>query len=281
MDQKPQGRASYYIHGNKPEEQERLSRLNQLLNDACLRELPLRPGMRILDLGSGLGDFSRCMAEFVTPGGSVLGIERDPVQLAAAVEGTAKGKQGLPVSFRPGDACHLPLKIEEWGSFDLAHARFVLEHIPRPEAVVSQMHQALRPGGRLVLADDDHANFRLFPETPGFLALWEAYTRSFERAGNDPFVGRRLVSLLHDAGLRDIRNTLVFFGGNAYQPAFPWLAENLLGILLGARDFMLAEGLITESVFAESLDSIRRWMVKPEAALWYGICWAEGRKPAE
>jgi 16S rRNA A1518/A1519 N6-dimethyltransferase RsmA/KsgA/DIM1 with predicted DNA glycosylase/AP lyase activity len=50
------------IHGTDPEEQRRLTRLNEELNDRCLRELPVKPGQRVLDVGSGLGQLTRALA---------------------------------------------------------------------------------------------------------------------------------------------------------------------------------------------------------------------------
>jgi len=57
--------ASEYLHGGDPEEQVRLSLLNDLLNVGSLRELNLHGGERILDVGSGLGQLSRAMARTV------------------------------------------------------------------------------------------------------------------------------------------------------------------------------------------------------------------------
>src|SRR5262245_56998718 len=51
-----------YIHGTDPEEQARLTRLNQLLNQRSVEEIALCGGERILDLGSGLGQLSRALA---------------------------------------------------------------------------------------------------------------------------------------------------------------------------------------------------------------------------
>src|SRR5262245_44444090 len=73
----------HYIHGSKPKEQQRLSDLNGLLNRACLSELALTGGETVLDVGSGLGQFTRDMARVALPG-RVLGIERDKKQLAEA-----------------------------------------------------------------------------------------------------------------------------------------------------------------------------------------------------
>jgi SAM-dependent methyltransferase len=268
---------SYYIHGASPEEQARLTLLNEVLNEGCLRELGLRGGERILDVGSGLGQFSRMMAQAAGAGAWVLGIERDERQLTAARGLAAAANEQDLVEFRAGDAMALPLRDEEWGAFDVAHARFVLEHIDRPEAVVTQMAAALKPGGKLVISDDDHATYTPTPDPPGFRPLWEAYLRAYDRAGNDPFIGRRLISLLHRAGLREPRNTLVFFGGCAGQAAFSLVADNLIGILEGARAFMLEQGLIEADLFDQAMKGLRWWKARPDAALWYGLCWAEGR----
>lgn len=274
----PEQKPTYYIHGVTPEEQQRLSLLNDILNESCLRELALRPGERVLDVGSGLGQFSRAMARTVGPGGRVLGIERDPEQLHAARRLAVSAGEADLVEFRAGDALVLPLGKEEWGSFDVAHARFVLEHVDQPERILAQMARALRPGGRLAVADDDHATFTPTPDPPGFHTLWQAYLRSYDRAGNDPFIGRRLVSLLHQTGVRNIRNSLVFFGSCAGQALFPAVADNLIGILLSARDFMLEQRLLDSDSFQQGIEGLQYWKQLPDAALWYGMCWAEGEK---
>lgn len=76
---------SHYLHGTHPEEQRRLSLLNDLLNERALRELGPLGGERMLDVGSGLGQFSRAMARAVGPEGLVVGIERSAEQIAAAL----------------------------------------------------------------------------------------------------------------------------------------------------------------------------------------------------
>ena len=191
---------SSYIHGTSPEEQRRLSLMNDvLLNQAELRELNLRGDESIIDFGSGLGQFTRAMARVVTRG-RVVGIERDEQQLDGSRRlAVADGEEKL-VEFRAGDVVELDLAEREWGTFDVAHARFVLEHVPEPLRVVRNMVRAVRPGGRVVLADDDHDVLRLWPEAPGFNELWRAYIRTYDRNGTDPYIGRRLVSLLHAAG---------------------------------------------------------------------------------
>jgi ubiquinone/menaquinone biosynthesis C-methylase UbiE len=164
---------SVYIHGTDDDEQRRLSLMNDvLLNSAMLREMHLRGDERILDLGSGLGQFTRMMARAV-PNGHVTGIERDEEQLAAAKRLAANDGEEALAEFRAGDALNLDL-CDKWGTFDIAHTRFLLEHIPDPLSAVRSMVRAVRPGGRIVLADDDHGVLRLWPEPPGWMSLWDA-----------------------------------------------------------------------------------------------------------
>jgi SAM-dependent methyltransferase len=267
---------SRYIHGTTTTEQCRLSVLNDLINEASLRELKLRGGESILDVGSGLGQFTRAMARVAGPGSRVLGIERDAQQLDKARRvARDEGEENL-VEMRAGDALALPLRDEEWGSFDVAHARFILEHVREPLAVVRAMVRAVRPGGRLVLEDDDHAVLRLWPEPPGFGLIWNAYIRTYDRLGNDPYIGRRLVALLQQAGATPVRNTWLFFGSCAGNSAFDPIVRNMINILEGARETILTHGLLEPEYCEEGIAALHAWMRRSDAALWYATCWAEG-----
>ena len=266
-----------YLHGTSPTEQGRLSLLNQLMNDDALRELSLRGGERIVDFGCGLAQLSRGMAR--AAGRKLVGIERSAEQLAEAARQAAVAGEGQLLDLRQGDVTAPPLRDEEWGAFDVSHARFVLEHVQEPLSVVRQMVRSVRPGGRIVLQDDDHGMMRCWPEPPGFAALWSAYARTYDRLGCDPFVGRRLASLLHEAGAQPVRSTLIFFGGCAGEARFPGLMENMSVLLLGARGPIVEGGLLGAREFDVALAALRAWALRPGVAFWDGIFWAEGVRP--
>jgi len=145
-DQQP----SSYIHGSDPAEQERLSRLNVLLNKACLRELNLRGGERILDVGCGLAQFSRAIARAAGYAARVLAIERDAEQLAEARrQANAAGEADL-LDLRQGDALTLPLRDDEWGTFDIAHTRFLFsfDNPIKPPRIKQAPKTPIRPMNR-------------------------------------------------------------------------------------------------------------------------------------
>ena len=269
--------SSQYLHGTRPDEQRRLSLLNDLLNAGSLREMRLQGDEHVLDVGSGLGQLSRAMAR--SAGARVIGVERSAEQIAEAERQAAQAGEADLVEFRQGDALRLPLRDEEWGTFDLAHTRFLLEHMREPLPVVQAMSRAVRPGGRIILEDDDHELMRLWPESPGFTALWLAYQRSYERLGNDPIVGRRLVSLLVDAGAEPARNSFVFFGSCAGEAHFPYYVENLIGVINGARATVVGAGLLDAASFDAAIAALREWSRGAAATIWYAVAWAEGHRP--
>lgn len=268
--------AARYIHGTSPVEQTRLGWMNQLLNRRELAAIAPEGAEHALELGAGTGLFLRALAERL-PHGSVVGVERESAQLEAARAACT----GLAnVELRQGDVLDPPLRPEEWGSFDLVHARFLLEHLTQPAEAVAVMARAVRPGGCVVLADDDHDTLRLWPAAPAFERLWRAYCEQYTLRGMDPWIGRRLTGLLADAGLRPLRTELLFFGASAGMELFPVALANLEGVVGGAAEDVLGAGTLDEPALVAGLREIRAWGERPDAALWYAVPFAVGQRPA-
>lgn len=263
-----------YIHGTSPDEQSRLALMNRILNQRELVELGLTGDERVLEMGAGTGVFATDLARAV-PHGNVVAVERDERQLALGRE-NVKGLANLDL--RGGDAYDPPLTEEEWGTFDLVHARFLLEHLERPLEAVRLMVRAVRPGGRIALIDDDHSLMRLWPEPAGFHELWGAYVDQYVELGTDPFIGRRLVALLQAAGARPVRTSMVFYGGCSNDPGFAPVVENLARVVDGARARVVSSGALTGERFDQSLRELERWVEGPDRALWYGLPLAEGTR---
>lgn len=286
MVERPTGNASapsdgpqHYVHGTAPEEQRRLSRLNDLINRRSLAELQPKAGERILDVGCGLGQLTRALARAVGASGRVLGIDESPDQLAEATRLAREVGEDGTLELRKGDAANPPLASEEWGSFDVVHTRFVLEHVRDPLAVVRAMVRAARPGGRVVLEDDDHDLLRLWPELPIVSRVWRAYLGTYENLGNDPIVGRKLVELLQQAGARPVGNQWLFFGSCAGHPDFQAYVTNLSEVFRGAEPAIAGTGLVASSDIGEAREALSQWSRRADAAFWYATAWAEGRRP--
>jgi ubiquinone/menaquinone biosynthesis C-methylase UbiE len=266
-----------YIHGTHQEEQQRLYLLNQLLNQRCLDKIKTKGDEHVLDIGSGLGVFSRMLARSL-PTGRVVGIEKSPDQLSKCLKLALEDDESELVEFRKGGAYDLPLSAHEWGDYDLVFMRFLLEHLADPGRALQQARKALKPEGRIILIDDDHANFRITPATPEFDKLWDLYCRLYQQHGNDPYIGRNLVTLLHQAAFRNFKIDFVLFGAARPERDFMLYANNLIGILNGAKKEIIQLGNLSDADFEHELSALSRWCLKEDATLWYPANWAEGLK---
>jgi SAM-dependent methyltransferase len=273
--------ADDYVHGFSPEEQARLTRMQDLLNDAQRAVMDLAGVTRLLDVGCGLGQLTRAFARDLPPDATVVGVERNDLQRDEAIrQAEAAGEAGR-VEFRAGDAAALPLSDGERGTFDLCHARFLLEHVRDPEAVVRQMVAAVRPGGRVVLVDDDHDLLRLSPSCPPVEHAWRVYQEGYRDRGQDPWIGRRLPSLLAAAGAPPVRVATVFYGAVHGMPQFDLTVDNLIEVVRGAGDALVEAGRIERADLADALDAFDRWRGRPAATVWYVLPLAEGRRTAD
>ncbi len=109
----------------------------------------LEPGERVLDLGSGAGTDSLVAARMVGPKGRVTGIDMTPEMLAKARRSAAEmGAEN--VEFVESEAEALPFAD---ASFDVVISNGVIDLIPDKDAVFSELHRVLAPGGRIQVAD--------------------------------------------------------------------------------------------------------------------------------
>src|SRR5262249_10124665 len=110
--------------------------------------------------------------------------------------------------------------------------------------------------------------------------LWATYMRTYDRVGNDPVIGHRLVALLVEGGALPTRNAWPFFGACAGQPELLLgFVDNLVRILEGVRDPILALGQYDAQSLAHCLTTTRQWAHRPDAAFWYAVSYAEARRP--
>jgi SAM-dependent methyltransferase len=251
------GAAAYPIRGGVPG-RERLRILSRVLRpstNALLTRAGLRRGMSCLDAGCGGGDVAFDMARTVGVRGKVAGADIDEAKLAIAR--SEARQQGLfNVEFFRADLQHeVPA-----GLYDLAHARFLLTHLPKPEIALANLRAAVRPGGTVVLEDVDFTGYFCHPELPAFHRYVELYTALAARRGGDPNIGRRLPDLAVRAGLENVEMHVVQHASTSgdVRMVSALTLENI-------ADAVIAEALAGAEEVAELVEEMRRFAGMPGA----------------
>jgi ubiquinone/menaquinone biosynthesis C-methylase UbiE len=191
-----------YALGRAPAETRRLQVQAQILNPSTQRlfeQAGITTGMRVLDMGSGVGDVALLLAERVGPSGAVVGVEIDPTLLETAR--TRVEAAGLTnVSFLVGDVESIQLATE----FDAIVGRLILAHLHSPAAVLHRLANHLCPGGIVAFQELDLAHYATTAVHPPSQLSNQVFTwilEAFRRAGLPVRMGLEMYTVFLDAGL--------------------------------------------------------------------------------
>lgn len=130
-------------------------RLTAAFIEADARELAgrcgLRPGMAVLDVAAGTGNFSLAAARL---GARVVATDLTPRMLGWGRERSKA--EGLEIEWREADAEALPF---DDARFEVVASTFGAQFAPRPQLVASEMFRVLKPGGLVAMANWTAAGF--------------------------------------------------------------------------------------------------------------------------
>ncbi len=152
----------------------------------------VEPGWTCLEVGAGTGTISLGLAERVGDAGRVWSVDKDlrfHHEMPANVEVHCLD---LVDDALPDD------------TFDLVHARAVLQHIPERDAVLERLARTVRPGGVLLVEDGDMRAFAEQPLPEPFGTVHRLMARGTVTPWRDPYYGTRLLEQFSRLGFEDI-----------------------------------------------------------------------------
>jgi ubiquinone/menaquinone biosynthesis C-methylase UbiE len=249
------------------------------LTERLFRAAGVVAGMRVLDVGSGVGDVAFLLAELVGPTGEVIGVDLDHEALSRARERAAV--QGLRnVHFFEGDFRTINLD----GDFDAAAGRLVLLYLADPSEGVRAVASRVRSGGPIVFQEMDMNIDAPSHSYPTSDSLWSATGRAiietFAAAGVRVRIGRELIEIFLTAGLPQpaVLDEAVA-GGGADFAGYSWITNTMRSLA------PLAAKLGVKRAMALDLESLAD-RIRDEAVARHLMVWsppyvgAYARKPA-
>lgn len=223
-----------------------------------LSALHVEDGSTVVDLGCGFGILAlelaglhRIHAIAVDSDTAVLSSARRAVAAAEGRDGLARGSAVRVVA---GDAYRLPILDS---TVDMVVARYLFQHLGRPEAALREIGRVLRPSGTVCVMDVDDGLYVTHPERSGpYARLREALAAAQVSDGGDRRIGRRLAGLLDAAGFVVAALTAVpqatYGPVRAEGPA----GRILLGRLRTMRERIIAGGHMTAADFDADLEAL-------------------------
>jgi 2-polyprenyl-3-methyl-5-hydroxy-6-metoxy-1,4-benzoquinol methylase len=234
-----------YIMGRTDRERKRLLLQGSILNPLTYRFLNaagVSSGLRVLDLGCGIGDVTLIAAHITGPAGNVTGIDVDERALDVARQ-RAAGENYHHVTFERADFNgYCPHQL-----FDVVVARHVLLHTADPMSVIRKAASFLVPGGLAAFEEYDLSFWPPgYPQTPLTAAVTTALVQLFRTVTPHANIGMRLSYLLREAGFSNPQSSAAcLLEGGPETDFYEWLAETVLSVLPALEKLGLA-GVVGE-----------------------------------
>jgi ubiquinone/menaquinone biosynthesis C-methylase UbiE len=157
----------------------------------------IHAGAEVLSVGSGPGVILR---EVCALNASIRATGLD-ISDQRVQEAKHKNRENAQANFVRGDAQAMDFASN---SFDLVYSRMLMEYLKEKERAVREMARVCKRGGTVLLQDLDGQLLWHYPEDPIVQSTVEKVVGALAVTGFDPFVGRKLFSLAHRAGLKNI-----------------------------------------------------------------------------
>jgi ubiquinone/menaquinone biosynthesis C-methylase UbiE len=230
----------------------------------------LHDGMRVLELGSGPGFVTEQLLQML-PNSTIIALDSNRASLDWSKD-YLRGKGAERVQFVEAPAVSTGLPDN---SVDFAIARYLFQHLPDPVGAVREALRVLKPGGKLVIIDNDKGMYGIVdPPIAELDVMIEKRAQVQAARGGDAQIGRKLWRVLQAAGFQNLDLEAVVFysdalGMDAFKQHFS--AERVQPLIQA--------GLATEQDLERVAASLNTFYADPNALILQILLMAYGKKP--
>ncbi|GAB3058934.1 methyltransferase domain-containing protein [Stenotrophomonas tumulicola] len=258
-----------YLHGFSGTEQQRLMTQARLLESAIFGQIDYSGARRLLEVGSGVGAQTGILLRRF-PDLHVTGVDLSQAQLDTARANLEQTPWcGDRYTLLQADAGDLPFEAR---TFDAAFLCWVLEHVPSPARVLSEVRRVLSPGAPVYITEVMNASFLLDPYSPHIWRYWMAFNDFQYDHGGDPFVGAKLGNLLLAGGFRDVHTEIKTIHLDNREPA---RRKTMIAfweqLLLSAAEQLLQAGTVDEDTVEGMRREFRQVQNDPNAVFFFSF----------
>ena len=258
-----------YLHGFSAVEQARLVKQARIAESTVFRNIDYTGAQRLLEVGSGVGAQTEILLRrFPDLHATCVDLNQSQGDAARDNLGRMPWLQGR-YTLQQADATDLPFEPR---TFDSAFLCWVLEHVPSPARVLSEVRRVLSPGAPVYVTEVMNASFLLDPYSPSVWRYWMAFNDFQIESGGDPFVGAKLGNLLLAGGYRDVSTEIKTFHFDNREPA---RRKTMIAfwqeLLLSAADQLIAAGKVDEETVEGVRGEMRQVQNDPNAVFFYAF----------
>jgi SAM-dependent methyltransferase len=251
-------RDGVYAMGRTDTERARLTQQDRVLaphSENLFRQAGIRDGMRVVDVGCGVGDTTTLLARIVGPTGSVIGVDQDAFSLEAA-ERTAAEAGLSQVTFQQRTLPDVDLDAP----VDALAGRLILIHLDDPASMLTKLTRYVRPGGIVTFQEITISRARSVPEVPLMTRWIEWSSAGMAQSGADPDFGDQLPAVFRRAGLPHPQAVAISIAGDADSLVPSYLVQTIrsLAPLIVARGTATAEEVARDGYLQELTEQTRQ-----------------------